>query len=740
MGRIYWRQVLELWAGHECTVNRVGNVWRDQTRLTGHHDRIEDLTAFARLGIRKIRYPVLWERVAPHSPDIMDWTWTDKRLDRIGRLGLHPIVGLLHHGSGPRYTSLIAEDFPAAFERYAKAVAEHYPWVDDWTPINEPLTTARFSALYGVWYPHARDRRSFWLALLNQIDGIRLAMKAIRRVNPKARLVQTEDLGHTYATPPLASVALHYNRRRWLSWDLLAGKLSPDHPMWAELEELGFADRARAIFDDPCPPDVIGVNHYVTSDRFLDHRLEAYSFPPHAEGYHDITAARVLDPAPDGLAAALRQAWDRYRLPLAVTEAHLGCTREEQMRWMQEIWDTAVRLRQEGADIRAVTAWALLGSVDWNSLITVEAGHYEPGPFDIRGGQPRETAVAKLLRGLGGARGEPAGSRTHPAMAGRGWWRRDIRLEHPPYPSSETMRVEQQEQSSRPILVAGATGTLGRAFAAACHMRGLDHLLTDRTMLRIDDPAHVADALDSHQPWAVINAAGWVRVDEAERNAAECLRANADGAAILAAACAERGIHYTMFSSDLVFDGKQEGGYVERDAPRPLSVYGRSKAEAEERTMRAHGGALVVRTAAFFSPHDAYNFAVHVEKHLRSGTAVSAADGYFVTPTFVPDLVNACLDLIVDDETGIWHLTSQEPLSWFQFGARVADALNLDPALVRPAQPRDLGWRARRPPFAALFSAKGRILPGFEDALARHAKRRDSLLRQQPRSSLAATE
>src|SRR6185312_16266542 len=175
---------LELWGGHECTVNRVGDAFHDQTRRSGHHDRIDDLDRFARLGLTAIRYPVLWERADPEGRGDPDWRWTDERLDRIRMLGLRPIAGLLHHGSGPRSTSLLDEGFAAAFAAYARAAAERYPWIADWTPVNEPLTTARFSALYGHWYPHAADERQFWAALFNQIDATRLAMAEIRRVRP----------------------------------------------------------------------------------------------------------------------------------------------------------------------------------------------------------------------------------------------------------------------------------------------------------------------------------------------------------------------------------------------------------------------------------------------------------------------------------------------------------------------------------------------------------------------------
>src|SRR5918997_1654531 len=82
-------------------------------------------------------------------------------------------------------------------------------------------------------------------------------------------------------------------------------------------------------------------------------------------------------------------------------------------------------------------------------------------------------------------------------------------------------------------------------------------------------------------PWAVINAAGYVRVDDAEQDRACCFRENADGAAILAEACETRGLGLVTFSSDLVFDGRATSPYNESAAPLPLNVYGESKAAAE---------------------------------------------------------------------------------------------------------------------------------------------------------------
>src|SRR5687768_12078205 len=113
--------------------------------MSGHDVRDGDLDRFAAIGLRTLRYPVLWERLAPDSLDEIDWRWADARLGRLRELGVRPIVGLLHHGSGPRYTSLLDSRFPEQLALFARAIAARYPWVTDFTPVNEPLTTARFS-------------------------------------------------------------------------------------------------------------------------------------------------------------------------------------------------------------------------------------------------------------------------------------------------------------------------------------------------------------------------------------------------------------------------------------------------------------------------------------------------------------------------------------------------------------------------------------------------------------------
>ena len=711
-------QSLQLWGGAECTVNRLGNEYRDQLKLTGHHDREQDLDLLAESGLDAMRYPVLWERTAPDAPDKFDWEWGDRRLGKLRQLGIRPIVGLIHHGSGPAYTSLVEDSFAPGLAKFAAAAARRYPWVNDWTPVNEPLTTARFSALYGHWYPHARDERLFWSALLNQIDAIRLSMRAIQAVNPEARLIQTEDLGRTYATAALAGQAGFENMRRWATWDLLCGKVLPEHPLWDEMARFGLQSRLQATSSDPCPPDIIGINHYLTSDRFLDHRVQSY--PQRCLGgngrqeYADTEAVRVLDPPPASWSRVIAETWDRYGLPMALTEVHNDCTREEQLRWFGEAWEAAVEARKHGVPVSAVTSWAMFGSSGWDTLLT-GPGRYSPGAFDASSGTPRRTAGADLLSGKF--------TKTADHVNGPGWWQRNIRLHHPVARLPARIRTSAQSGGEPvqtcPIVITGATGTLGQAMAAACEHRGLPYELTGRAQLDLLDPVSVADALERYEPSMVIDCSGWVRVDEAEAEADACMAINASGAAVLAEACAKRGIPSAAFSSDLVFAGQKGLPYSERDRPEPCNVYGHSKARMEQALLELPGTPLVVRTAAFFSPFDHANFAHAVAAALSRGERFAASGENVVTPTYVPDLCNAVLDLMIDRASGLWQLTNGEAISWADFARRLASGCGYDPDLIEAISADAAEWTAPRPHAVPLASERGNLMPSLQSGIDR---------------------
>jgi dTDP-4-dehydrorhamnose reductase len=97
-----------------------------------------------------------------------------------------------------------------------------------------------------------------------------------------------------------------------------------------------------------------------------------------------------------------------------------------------------------------------------------------------------------------------------------------------------------------------------------------------------------------------------------------------------------------------------------------------------------------------------------------------AAADVFISPTYVPDLVHACLDLLIDGERGIWHLANPAALSWVDLARSAVDAASIDPAVVHGCPMQQLGLNARRPRYSVLGSERGVLLPALDDALARY--------------------
>jgi dTDP-4-dehydrorhamnose reductase len=671
---------LELWGGYECTVNRVGDQWFDQTQRSGHHDRIEDLHLLSDLGMQAVRYPALWERISPDDPDQRDFRWTDERLGELRRLGINPILTLCHHGSGPHYTSLVADDFAEGLARHAAAVAERYPWVRDWTPVNEPLTTARFSALYGFWYPHTKDEGAFWTALLGEIDATRLAMREIRKVNPEARLIQTDDLGYCHATEPFLAEAAYQNERRWIGWDLLFGRVDRGHPLWSRIAGHGLEDRLRRIADDPCPPDIIGINHYLSSERLMDHRVELYPHRSIADrkvakvggiSKVDVDAIRHREEGVLGLSVLLEQAWERYGQTIAITECHLAGAREDQVRWFVEVWDAAEQLRNKGVDICAVTAWSLLGSYDWNRMVTCQDGHYETGVFDVRTGTPRPTLLASVLKGLA-AGNKPA----FPGLSRPGWWRRSTRLIHAEQQSTPSFEVEPtaaNENSEQPLLIAGVSGDLATLAVRACEMRGLPYVRCSE--------AEAEQLIVGVKPWAVLDLSDRDRVCS-ERDSMPRPKALPP----LAAVCVAAGTPYAVIT------GAQSWHEVSHSA-----------------------GVLEVRTHGVFVPWDRWAWAVRMLDQLDQGRTVEIDPATSWAGVYGPDIIDVTLDLLFDGVTGAIDLRNRSQLSELEFARELALVADAPERLIRVQ-----GSPAERPMFS--FSPAHSYLPPLASMLERFVR------------------
>jgi dTDP-4-dehydrorhamnose reductase len=248
----------------------------------------------------------------------------------------------------------------------------------------------------------------------------------------------------------------------------------------------------------------------------------------------------------------------------------------------------------------------------------------------------------------------------------------------------------------------------------------LNHHLLSRAEMDIANERSIERALAHYQPWAIINAAGYVRVDDAEADAERCFRENTLGPALLASFCTKKKIALVTFSSDLVFDGTQSAPYVETDRTAPLNIYGVSKAEAEKRVLDSFPGALVIRTSAFFGPWDEYNFITVALRALRGGRTFLAPNDLTISPTYVPDLVNTSLDLMIDGESGIWHLSNDGAVTWASLLWRAAELARVDPRPVQACPSEQLHFIARRPAYSALRSGRSSLMPSLDDALSRY--------------------
>jgi dTDP-4-dehydrorhamnose reductase len=414
------KHVPEVWAGPECSFLRVGDWACDQLALTGHQQRISDLDLLADLGVTAVRYPVLWGRTARHR-EATDWAWADRRLKRLADLGIRPIAGLLHHGFGPEGMDPLDPRWPERFGQYALEVARRYPSVTDFLPINEPLTTARFAGLYGWWPPYGRTHETFVRLVLAQAEAYVAAARAIRSIRPDARILVNEDLGRTMGGPGCGSRARRDSDRRWLTFDLADGRVDASHPWWSLLAT---SPRNRRSLDalrrEPERPNVLGIDYYVTSDRYLDERL--WHFPAETHGgdeagpYADVEVVRVAGLEIAGFEACISETWARYGHPVALTEVHLAGEPNDQVAWWEEAVAAAHRTAAGGVPIVGVTAWSAFGAFDWSSVLRRPSGSYATGCYAPRAdGQLELTPLGRAVKSTAlreSSDREP------------GWWRR----------------------------------------------------------------------------------------------------------------------------------------------------------------------------------------------------------------------------------------------------------------------------------------------------------------------------
>lgn len=272
------------------------------------------------------------------------------------------------------------------------------------------------------------------------------------------------------------------------------------------------------------------------------------------------------------------------------------------------------------------------------------------------------------------------------------------------------------------VLVTGAGGQLGHDLVAA--FADHDVLAFDHAALDVSARDDVLGAVTSSRPDAIVHAAAWTAVDACESDPDHAHAVNALGTRHVAEAARRAGAHVVYVSTDYVFDGEQPEPYDEWDAPNPQSVYGRSK-HAGELELAGDPDATVMRISWVCGAHG-NNMVKTILRLAGEHDTLTFVDDQRGHPTFTPDAAAMARRLVVDRRPGLFHVTNQGAVSWFEFAQAVLSAAGLDPARVEPIATADLqpARPAPRPKNSVLDNAALRLsgiplLPDFRESLDR---------------------
>lgn len=279
------------------------------------------------------------------------------------------------------------------------------------------------------------------------------------------------------------------------------------------------------------------------------------------------------------------------------------------------------------------------------------------------------------------------------------------------------------------ILITGANGLLGQKLVNQLEKNGQDYVATGRGenrnplcpdekyySLDITQEAAVKDCFEQLRPTHVINTAAMTNVDACEDDVDGCQLLNVEAVRILWEASKAIQAHFQLLSTDFVFDGEQ-GDYKETDLPRPLSIYGQSKLDAEELlTKDENENWSIVRTIIILGKTPGMsrsNILLWAKGALEKGDALTIVDDQFRAPTWADDLAWACRRIIELDKKGIYHICGPETLSILEIVQRVGKYYNLNTDLIQPIKSATLNQKAKRPPKTGFDLSKAKTELGY---------------------------
>jgi len=272
------------------------------------------------------------------------------------------------------------------------------------------------------------------------------------------------------------------------------------------------------------------------------------------------------------------------------------------------------------------------------------------------------------------------------------------------------------------VLVTGAGGQVGRELVTA--FADHDVIACDHAALDVTARDAVLAAVTTVQPDAIVHAAAWTAVDACEADPARANAVNGLATRHVAEAAARVGAHLCYFSTDYVFDGSKPEPYVEWDEPNPKSAYGRSKL-AGEREATLCPDTTIMRISWVCGQHG-NNMVKTILRLAGEHETLRFVDDQRGHPTFADDAAAMARRLVVDRRPGLFHVTNQGDVSWFEFAQAVVESSGADPARVLPIATADLDppRPAPRPANSVLDNAALRgsglpPLPHYRESLDR---------------------
>ena len=270
------------------------------------------------------------------------------------------------------------------------------------------------------------------------------------------------------------------------------------------------------------------------------------------------------------------------------------------------------------------------------------------------------------------------------------------------------------------VTLFGVSGLLGQELVQELKVEQLTALSSKDADLR--DRARVQSVIRDSQPDWIILSAAYTDVDGCESNRELAFAVNCDGAVNVAKAAREAGSRLMFLSTDYVFDGTTRSPYETSDPRNPTSVYGESKARAEERLLEILPDVCIVRTSWLFG-HGGKCFPATILKLAATRPEISVVNDQRGSPTFTRDLAAAVVKLCRASACGIVHVTNSGDCTWYEFATEIVCSSGL-PAAVKPVSTVEFPRPARRPPYSVLspgsLHAYGIHMPPWQDSLNRY--------------------